>query len=86
MDAAAADNDNDNDDDDDDDGLAWTLEKKLQSKSKPVEKSITSTQVEKFKIMSLFSNFASSISKWACALMYRIVCVTKRCGINQNFS
>ena len=33
------------DDEDDDDGLAWTLERKLQSKSKPVER-ITSTQVE----------------------------------------
>ena len=31
------------DEDDDDDGLAWTLERKLQSKSKPVER-ITSTQ------------------------------------------
>jgi len=37
--------DADDDDDDDDDGLAWTLERKLQSKSKPVER-ITSTQVE----------------------------------------
>ena len=35
----------DEDDEDDDDGLAWTLERKLQSKSKPVER-ITSTQVE----------------------------------------
>jgi hypothetical protein len=35
----------DEDDDDDDDGLVWTLERKLQSKSKPVER-ITSTQVE----------------------------------------
>ena len=33
------------DDDEDDDGLAWTLERKLQSKSKPVKR-ITSTQVE----------------------------------------
>ena len=49
MDAAAAadadDDDAADDDDDDDDGLAWTLERKLQSKSKPVER-ITSTQVE----------------------------------------
>ena len=37
--------DNKDDDEDDDDGLAWTLERKLQSKSKPVER-ITSTQVE----------------------------------------
>ena len=40
-----ADDDEDDDDDDGDDGLAWTLERKLQSKSKPVER-ITSTQVE----------------------------------------
>ena len=37
--------DDEDDDDDGDDGLAWTLERKLQSKSKPVER-ITSTQVE----------------------------------------
>ena len=36
--------DDEDDDDDGDDGLAWTLERKLQSKSKPVER-ITSTQV-----------------------------------------
>ena len=47
--ACGADMDDDDDDDDDadaDDGLAWILERKLQSKSKPVER-ITSTQVEK---------------------------------------
>ena len=39
------DDEDDEEKDDDDDGLAWTLERKLQSKSKPVER-ITSTQVE----------------------------------------
>ena len=37
--------DGEEDDDGGDDGLAWTVERKLQSKSKPVER-ITSTQVE----------------------------------------
>jgi hypothetical protein len=37
--------DDEEDDDGGDDGLAWTVERKLQSKSKPVER-ITSTQVE----------------------------------------
>ena len=37
------DDEDDEEKDDDDDGLAWTLERKLQSKSKPVER-ITSTQ------------------------------------------
>ena len=37
--------DDEEDDDDGDDGLAWTLKRKLQSKSKPVER-ITSTPVE----------------------------------------
>ena len=36
--------DDEEDDDGGDDGLAWTVERKLQSKSKPVER-ITSTQV-----------------------------------------
>jgi len=41
--ACGADMDDDDDDAADDDGLAWILERKLQSKSKPVER-ITSTQ------------------------------------------
>ena len=40
------DDDEDDDDDDGDNGLAWTLERKLQSKSKPVER-ITSTYEHK---------------------------------------
>jgi len=35
---ADMDDDADDDEDDDGDGLAWTLERKLQSKSKPIER------------------------------------------------
>ena len=45
--AAAADDDDDDGGGGGDDGLAWPLERKLQSKSKPVER-ITSTRVDIF--------------------------------------